>query len=72
MQEWLPIIAVSIGALAAFGVWAYVSRQRLVVKVILFESGRQRGADILFQIDLDVVSFSLIYGRNFWHGVVFL
>lgn len=29
MQDWLPIIAILIGALATFGVWAYVSRQRL-------------------------------------------
>lgn len=29
MQDWLPIIAALIGALATFGVWAYVSRQRL-------------------------------------------
>ena len=46
--------------------------QRLVDKVIVFESGRQRGADILFQIDLDVVGFSLVNGRNFCHRVVFL
>ena len=32
MQDWLPIIAAVIGALAAFGVWAYVSRQRLAVR----------------------------------------
>ncbi|MBY0495203.1 MAG: GGDEF domain-containing protein [Cyanobacteria bacterium] len=32
MQDWLPIIATVIGALAAFGVWAYVSRQRLYVR----------------------------------------
>ena len=32
MQEWLPIIAALIGALASFGVWAYVSRHRLVAK----------------------------------------
>ena len=32
MQYWLPIIAALIGALAAFGVWAYVSRQRLAVR----------------------------------------
>jgi diguanylate cyclase (GGDEF)-like protein len=29
VQDWLPIIAALIGALATFGVWAYVSRQRL-------------------------------------------
>jgi two-component system chemotaxis family response regulator WspR len=32
VQEWLPIVAAVIGALAAFGVWAYVSRQRLYVR----------------------------------------
>jgi two-component system chemotaxis family response regulator WspR len=32
VQDWLPIIAALIGALAAFGVWAYVSRQRLFVR----------------------------------------
>ncbi len=32
MQDWLPIIAALIGALATFGVWAYVSRHRLVAK----------------------------------------
>lgn len=31
-QEWLPILAVVIGALAAFGAWAYVSRRRLAVR----------------------------------------
>jgi diguanylate cyclase (GGDEF)-like protein len=32
VQEWLPIIAALVGALATFGVWAYVSRQRLLTK----------------------------------------
>ena len=32
MQDWLPIIAALIGSLAAFGVWAYVSRQRLYLR----------------------------------------
>ena len=32
MQDWLPIIAALIGLLAAFGVWAYVSRQRLYLR----------------------------------------
>ncbi|HWI16197.1 MAG TPA: diguanylate cyclase, partial [Vicinamibacterales bacterium] len=32
MQDWLPIVAALIGALATFGVWAYVSRQRLLTK----------------------------------------
>jgi hypothetical protein len=41
-------------------------------EVVIFQSGGQCGADILFQIDLDVVSFSLVNRRNFWHEVVFL
>ena len=32
MQDWLPLIAALIGALAAFGVWAYVTRQRLAIR----------------------------------------
>lgn len=34
MQEWLPIIALLIGALATFGVWAYASRQRMAAKAV--------------------------------------
>jgi len=37
VQDWLPIIAVVIGALATFGVWAYVSRQRLHVRAAALE-----------------------------------
>jgi diguanylate cyclase (GGDEF)-like protein len=37
VQEWLPIIAALIGALAAFGVWAYVSRQRMAAKAAELE-----------------------------------
>lgn len=37
MQAWLPIVAAVIGALAAFGIWAYVSRQRLVVRAAELE-----------------------------------
>ena len=33
MQDWLPLLAALIGALAAFGIWAYAARQRLAVKV---------------------------------------
>ncbi len=33
MQDWLPVIAALIGALATFGVWAYMSRQRLAVRL---------------------------------------
>jgi two-component system, chemotaxis family, response regulator WspR len=29
VQEWLPLIAGLVGALAAFGIWAYASRHRL-------------------------------------------
>jgi two-component system, chemotaxis family, response regulator WspR len=29
VQEWLPLIAALIGALATFGIWAYASRHRL-------------------------------------------
>lgn len=32
MRDWLPIVAALIGALATFGVWAYISRQRLASK----------------------------------------
>lgn len=37
MQEWLPITAAVIGALAAFGVWAFVSRQRLAARATELE-----------------------------------
>ena len=37
MQDWLPIIAALIGALASFGVWAYVGRQRLYVRAAELE-----------------------------------
>jgi len=37
LQDWLPIIAALIGALASFGVWAYVSRQRLYVRAAELE-----------------------------------
>ena len=37
MQDWLPIIALVIGALAAFGVWAFVSRQRLAQRAAELE-----------------------------------
>lgn len=32
MQDLLPVIAALVGALAAFGVWSYVSRRKLAVK----------------------------------------
>jgi diguanylate cyclase (GGDEF)-like protein len=37
VQDWLPIIATLIGALATFGVWAYVSRQRLSARAAELE-----------------------------------
>ena len=37
MQDWLPIIAALIGALAIFGVWAYVGRQRQVMRAVELE-----------------------------------
>jgi two-component system chemotaxis family response regulator WspR len=37
VQDWLPIIATLIGALATFGVWAYWSRQRLYVRAAELE-----------------------------------
>jgi diguanylate cyclase (GGDEF)-like protein len=37
VQEWLPIIAALVGALAAFGVWAYVGRQRLAARATELE-----------------------------------
>ena len=37
MQEWLPLIAALIGALATFGIWAYASRGRLVRRAIDLE-----------------------------------
>jgi diguanylate cyclase (GGDEF)-like protein len=33
LQDWLPAVAALVGALATFGIWAYVSRRRLVSKV---------------------------------------
>ena len=33
MQDWLPLLAAFIGALATFGIWAYATRRRLAVKV---------------------------------------
>jgi len=37
LQIWLPVIAGVIGALAAFGVWAFVSRQRLMARTAQLE-----------------------------------
>jgi diguanylate cyclase (GGDEF)-like protein len=32
VQEWLPVVAAVIGALASFGLWAYVTRQRIYAR----------------------------------------
>ena len=32
MQDWLPIVAALVGALATFGVWTYIGRQRLLAR----------------------------------------
>lgn len=37
MQEWLPAIAALIGALATFGIWAYATRRRLLIKAVELE-----------------------------------
>jgi diguanylate cyclase (GGDEF)-like protein len=37
VQEWLPLIAALIGALAAFGIWAYGSRHRLARRAVELE-----------------------------------
>lgn len=37
MQEWLPLIAALIGALATFGIWAYASRIGLVRRAVDLE-----------------------------------
>jgi len=45
-------------------------------EVIILKAGGQRRADILLQVDLDMVGLSFFYWggfwRNFWHGGVFL
>src|SRR5689334_10124414 len=37
VQQWLPAVAALIGALATFGIWAYLSRQRLAVRAAELE-----------------------------------
>lgn len=32
MQDWLPLVAALIGALAAFGIWSHASRRRVVAR----------------------------------------
>jgi hypothetical protein len=41
-------------------------------EVVTFQSAGQPGTDILFKIDLDVVGFPPVNGRNFSHESVFL
>jgi hypothetical protein len=41
-------------------------------EVVTFQPAGQPGADILFQVDLDVVGFPPVNGRNFCHTFVFL
>jgi diguanylate cyclase (GGDEF)-like protein len=37
VQDWLPIVAALVGALATFGVWTYIGRQRLVARSVELE-----------------------------------
>jgi two-component system chemotaxis family response regulator WspR len=37
VQEWLPIIAAVFGAVTVFGVWSYVSRQRMMARATELE-----------------------------------
>ena len=37
MQDWLPLLAALIGALAAFGIWSHASRRRVVVRAAELE-----------------------------------
>jgi diguanylate cyclase (GGDEF)-like protein len=37
VQDWLPIVAALVGALATFGAWAYTSRQRLAARAAELE-----------------------------------
>lgn len=37
MQDWLPLLAALVGALAAFGIWAYAGRRHLTLKVAELE-----------------------------------
>ena len=37
MQDWLPLLAALIGALAAFGIWSHASRRRVVVRAAEIE-----------------------------------
>ena len=37
MQDWLPIVAALVGALATFGVWTYIGRQRLQARTVELE-----------------------------------
>lgn len=37
MQDWLPIVAALVGALATFGVWTYIGRQRMLARNVELE-----------------------------------
>jgi two-component system, chemotaxis family, response regulator WspR len=37
VQDWLPLVAALIGALAAFGIWSHASRRRVVVRAAELE-----------------------------------
>jgi two-component system chemotaxis family response regulator WspR len=37
VQDWLPLVAALVGALAAFGIWSYASRRRVVVRAVELE-----------------------------------
>ena len=37
MQDWLPLVAALIGALAAFGIWSHASRRRVVLRAAELE-----------------------------------
>jgi diguanylate cyclase (GGDEF)-like protein len=37
VQDWLPIVAALVGALATFGVWTYIGRQRLLARAVELE-----------------------------------
>jgi diguanylate cyclase (GGDEF)-like protein len=37
VQDWLPIVAALVGALATFGVWTYIGRQRMLARNVELE-----------------------------------
>ena len=52
MQEWLPIVAALVGALATFGVWSYIGRRRLAIRAAELETNA-RDADDRARIGAD-------------------